>query len=164
MVCKIGALSHPVRRLGAVPFSWSYGMLRAGKSLLGVSETRSERCPRHMETSLLLGRQTRSGCWRGIVLGPRCRRDSAQSLPLGPLWTMVLPPVKSEPLWMTVGTHLAPGHRKPFAKMCLVLACIAPQTLPLPKNLRERKRGSFSFSFFSPLSPTQVKYSSRHLV
>ena len=45
---KIGALSHPIRHLGSMPFSWSYGMLRA-------SETRNEPCPRHMETSLLLG-------------------------------------------------------------------------------------------------------------
>lgn len=161
---KIGALSHPVRHLGSVSFSWSYGMLRAGRSLLRVSETRNGPCPRHMETSLLLGCQARSSCWWGIIFSPWCRRDSAQSLALGPLWRTAPPPVKSEPLWMTVCTHLAPGRWKPFAKMCLVLACIAPQILPLPKNLQERKRGSFSFSFFSSLSPTQLKYSSRHLI
>lgn len=52
---KIGALSHPIRHLGSMSFSWSYGMLRAGSSLLRESETRNEPCPRHMETSLLLG-------------------------------------------------------------------------------------------------------------
>lgn len=160
---RVGALSRPVRRLGSGPFAWSYGMLRAGSLC-------SEWVRQGM--SRVQGTWRRHSCW---AARPGAAVDEASSLALGAGGTLL-----SHCLWglcegwcsrqwrvgpgMTVCTHLAPGRWKPFAKMCLVLACVAPQILPLPKNLQERKRGSFSFSFFPSLSPTQLKYSSRHLI